>query len=94
MSKTVNTETRLYPIVIHSENDAWGYSSSQFGGGGAPTLEDALSLAQELLNTAMAHYNESREDAPQPPSPDQVESDGGKVVWLPVKVSSAADSVS
>ena len=94
MPKTVYTETRLYPIVIHREDDIWGYHSPEFGGGGAASHEDALCSAQELLNTAVANFHERGEDAPHPSSPDQVDPDNGQVAWLPVVVSNAADRVS
>ncbi len=93
MPKTVFTETRLYPVVIHREDDVWGYHSPEFGGGGAASHEDALSLAQELLNSAVGELYDRAEDAPQPSAPDQVDADGGQVAWLPVVVSNAADRV-
>jgi predicted RNase H-like HicB family nuclease len=93
MPKTVYTETRLYPVVIHREGDVWGYHNPQFGGGGAASHEDALALAQQLLTSAVADLFERDEDAPLPCSPDDVEVDGGQVAWLPVVVSNAADRV-
>ncbi len=93
MPKTVYTETRLYPVVIHREGETWGYHSPEFGGGGAASHEDALSSAQELLNTAVADFYEREQDAPLPSLPDAVDADGGKVAWLPVVVSNAADRV-
>ena len=91
MPKTVFTETRLYPIVIHREGDVWGYHSPEFGGGGATSFEDALALAQELLSSAVGEIYDRSEDAPLPSAPDQVDADGGRVAWLPVVVSNAAD---
>lgn len=94
MPKTVFTETRLYPVVIHREKDTWGYFSPEFGGGGAASHEDALKLAQELLNSAVAEFYEQDADAPLPSKPDTIDSDGGLVAWLPVVVSNSADRVS
>ena len=94
MPKTVITETRLYPVVIHREGNTWGYHSPEFGGGGAISFEDALKLAQELLNSAVAEYYEQEIDAPAPSSPNEIEPDGGQIAWLPVVVSNSADRVS
>ena len=93
MPKTIYTETRLYPVVINREGDLWGYHSPEFGGGGAASHEDALSLAQELLNSAVAEFFEREDDAPRPSLPGDVDADGGQVAWLPVVVSNAADRV-
>lgn len=94
MPKTVYSETRLYPVVLHHENGVWGYHSPEFGGGGAASHEDALQGAQELLVSAVADFQERGEDAPQPSNPNQVDADGGQVAWLPVIVSNAAERVS
>ncbi len=93
MPKTVFRETRLYPVVIHREGDVWGYHSPEFGGGGAASHEDALSSAQELLDSAVADFFERGEDAPLPSLPDDVTADGGQVAWLPVVVSNVADRI-
>lgn len=94
MPKIVFTETRLYPVVIHRENGTWGYFSPEFGGGGAASHEDALKLAQELLNSAVSEFYEQDTEAPLPSQPDEIEADGGQVAWLPVVVSNSADRVS
>lgn len=94
MPKTVYSETRLYPVVIHHDDGVWGYHSPEFGGGGAVSHEDALQGAQDLLNSAVAEFRERGEDAPRPSGPDQVDADGGQVAWLPVVVSNAAERVS
>ena len=83
MPKTTYTETRLYPVIIHRDADVWGYFSPQFGGGGAASHEDALSSAQQLLESAVADFVEREEDAPLPPTPENVDADGGQVAWLP-----------
>ena len=54
MPKKITTETRLYPLVIHREGKVFGYFSPEFGGGGAPTMQDALHLAQERIDDALA----------------------------------------
>ena len=93
MPKTVYTETRLYPVTIHREDNLWGYSSPEFGGGGAASLEEALWLAQNLLKTSVADFHSRGKDVPQPLSPDQVDSGDWQVIWLPVTVSSAPEQV-
>ena len=93
MPKKTTTETRLYPIILHREGDTWGYFSPEFGGGGAPTQADALRLAKELLDGEVAELIEAGQAAPTPTDPDQVDADGGQVVWLPVVISNAAERI-
>ncbi len=91
MPKVIYTETRLYPVVIHQDDGVWGYVSPQFGGGGAASQADALAAAQTLLNEAVAIYVEAGDE---PPAPDEtVDADGGRVAWLPVTITNAAERV-
>ena len=78
MPKKTVTETRLYPIILHREGDAWGYFSPEFGGGGAATFSDALRLAQELLDGEVSQLTEAGEPIPEPYSEDAIDADGGK----------------
>lgn len=91
MPKTVTTDNRLYPVVLHRDGDVWGYASPQFGGGGAPTQADALRAAQELLTSAVNELFEDGLEVPLPPAPEDVEAEGGVVAWLPVVVSNASE---
>lgn len=93
MPKKTVSETRLYPIILHREDDLWGYFSPEFGGGGAPTFADALRLAQELLNEEVSRLAEAGETIPMPTSEDDIHADGGKVAWLPVEISNAAERI-
>ncbi|WP_299212401.1 type II toxin-antitoxin system HicB family antitoxin [uncultured Tateyamaria sp.] len=93
MPKTVYKDTRLYPVVLHREGDVWGYHNPDFGGGGAATYVDALAQAQDLLDSAIGAYSEGGEEPPLPTEPDDIDADGGKVAWLPVIISNAAERV-
>jgi len=93
MPKKTVTETRLYPIILHREGDTWGYFSPEFGGGGAATFSDALRLAQELLDSEVSQLTEAGEPIPEPSSEDAIDADGGKIAWLPVEISNAAERI-
>lgn len=93
MPKTVFTETRLYPVVLHREGDVWGYHNPDFGGGGAPTHADALAHAQDLLKNAVSAFSEAGEEPPMPTDAADIDADGGSVAWLPVVVTNAAERV-
>ena len=93
MPKKTVTETRLYPIILHREGNAWGYFSPEFGGGGAATFSDALRLAQELLDGEVSQLTEAGEPIPEPYSEDAIDADGGKIAWLPVEISNAAERI-
>ena len=87
MPKKIVNQTILYPVIIHRENDTFGYFSPEFGGGGASTFAEALRLAQQLLEEAIASFEASEEPIPAPSDPEQIDPEGGQVAWLPVKTS-------
>ena len=75
-------EAPLYPVIIHCDGDLWGYSSPEFGGGGATTYEDARSRAQELVNSAVRSFEGQLQKLPLPSRLDQIDAADGQVVWL------------
>lgn len=93
MPKKIVNQTILYPVIIHRENDTFGYFSPEFGGGGASTFAEALRLAQQLLEEAIASFETSKEPIPAPSDPEQIDPQGGQVAWLPVKTSNAAERI-
>lgn len=94
MPKKVITETRLYPILLHREEDVWGYFSPDFGGGGgAPSQEEALSRAFDLMKAQAADLCEKGEEIPKPSLAADLNADGGQVAWLPITVTNAAQRI-
>lgn len=93
MPKLTVEENALYPVILHREVDTWGYFVPEFGGGGAPTQSDALQLAQELLNQSISLYFDENGELPKPPSIDNLDTDGGQVVFLPVAASTASERI-
>ncbi|WP_208348687.1 type II toxin-antitoxin system HicB family antitoxin [Pseudaestuariivita rosea] len=93
MPKTISKEVRLYPVVLHREGDIWGYFSPEFGGGGAATEADALRLAQEMVESALAELSEEGQDLPEPTGLEHLETDGGKLVFIPAMISNAAERI-
>lgn len=49
-----------YPIVLHREDDVWGYFSPEFG------AADALRLAQEFLSEEVSKLSEATHPIPAP----------------------------
>ena len=93
MPKKTVTETRLYPVILHREGNSWGYFSPEFGGGGAATFADALRLAQELLDSEVSRLAEAGEAIPEPTDESDLDPEGGKITWLPVEISNAAERI-
>ena len=71
MPKKIVNQTILYPVIIHRENDTFGYFSPEFGGGGASTFAEALRLAQQLLEEAIASFEASKKKNQFPHLPTQ-----------------------
>ena len=93
MPKKVATETRLYPIILHREADVWGYFSPEFGGGGAPTLNDALMSAQELLDGEVSRIIEAGDAVPEPSDANDISAEDGRIAWLAVEISDASQRI-
>ena len=93
MPKKTLTDTRLYPVIIHREGETWGYFSPEFGGGGAPTSTDAVRLAQEMMDAAVAELAEAGQDIPQPSDFMALDAEGGQVICMAVTYSDAAERV-
>lgn len=93
MPKRTVTETRFYPVVVHREDETWGYFSPEFGGGGAPTFNDAMRLAQEMMSTAVAELAEAERDIPEPSDFAALETEGGQVISLPVTLTNTAERI-
>ena len=92
MPKRSASETVLYPVVIHREDDVWGYASPEFGGGGAATFQEAIRLATELVSGEVARIIEEGGTPPAPPEGD-LDADGGQVAWLPVSVATSSERI-
>jgi len=93
MPKTITKETRLYPVILHREDDTWGYSSPEFGGGGAATEADALQLAREMVEGALAELQETGDVIPAPSPLDAIDPEGGKVFFVPTVFSNEAERI-
>ncbi len=93
MPKTIVSEVKAYPVILHREDNLWGYFSPEFGGGGAPTQTDALRLAQEMIDAAVADMNEAGQTAPEPSELDALDASGGKIVFLRTEVSNASERI-
>ena len=84
MLNTKHSETHRFPVYFHRAGDTWGYHSPSFGGGGATSYVEALSLAQDLLDVAVLDLNLSGMDLPKP---DPFQNTGAKsdhVKWFTV----------
>ena len=79
-------ETLDYPVIFHQEGNVWGYSSPDFGGGGASSYNEALELAQDLLIEALDLHAEMGKEFPKPTNVADIDANGGLVKWFPVTV--------
>ena len=93
MPKTIQKETRLYPVILHREGNTWGYFSPEFGGGGAPTETDAIQEAQDMIEGALADLIEAEDAIPDPSVPEDIDADGGKIIYIPMMLSNAAERI-
>ncbi len=93
MPKKTITETLLYPVILHREEDTWGYFSPEFGGGGAPTQSDALKQAKMMIENEIAERTALGEDAPAPKPLEELDADGGIIVSIMVTVSNASERI-
>ena len=93
MPVSTNHKVLDYPVLFHQESNIWGYCSPDFGGGGASDYDEALELAQDLLNSAVDLYTKSGKELPKPTDIADIDVDGGHVEWLQVNMANSTSSV-